>query len=87
MLFRSPTQANVPLALRAEFNPGTDPLQLQLTWPAQLGLRYRIVYRDNLTTPWQTLTSYTATESVGRYVDVTFGKSQRFYGLLLEHVD
>ncbi len=78
----TPGALNVPLSLAADFDRAMG--QLQLTWPAQPGLHYRILYRDTLGASWQTLTDYAATEALGRVVDDTFGETQRYYGLVLE---
>ncbi len=78
----TPGTANVPLTLRPSFDP--DLRQLHLAWPTQPGLHYRVVFRDSLTMPWQSLTDFTATDVLSEVVDDTLGNAQRFYGLVLE---
>ena len=78
----TPDATNVPLRLQPRFDAAGR--QLHLAWPTQPGLHYRVVFRDSLDVPWQSLTDFTATDVLSEVVDDTLGNAQRFYGLVLE---
>ena len=66
----------------ARFDPATG--LLHLTWSSQPGLRYQVVFRDKIGAPWKLLASVAAVEAVTAVADDTFGRSERYYGLIVE---
>ncbi len=54
-----------------------------LTWPAQIGLRYRVEVSDSLSTPWQTLNEFVATSTAATASDNLTGHSERYYRLVI----
>ena len=60
-----------------------SPDLVEIGWPAEVGSKYRVEYRDTLTGSWQLLTEVTATTANGRYQDHITTSPVRFYRIVL----
>jgi hypothetical protein len=59
-----------------------SPQAFEATWQSQIGTRYRVLYKSNLTTAnWQPLTEITATGSSSTFTDPRVTSGARFYRL------
>ncbi|HVY70283.1 MAG TPA: lamin tail domain-containing protein, partial [Verrucomicrobiae bacterium] len=76
----NPAASVITPELHTQLTSGGD---LTLVWNARPGARYRVETRASLSTPWQTLVEFTATNATAAVTDSTLQRPERYYRVVV----